>query len=172
MQKLWLSESKTVRGVIIGLGLAAVAILIFAAGMQVGYRQARFEQHLGDNYNRMFVGPHHPGEMGGLTFFGSGEQLNDHGAVGKIVSINGSSFVVAGIDKVEKTVLMNAHTIVRQYRDAVATSSLQVGSFVVVLGSPTASGTIAADLIRLMPPPPGVSMSSSSMSTTTASLPQ
>ena len=153
-----LPESKTARGIIIGLSIAAGALLVFGAGMQVGYHQARFEHNFGDNYDRMFVGPHHNDQFmtGGLPFIGHHDTVNDHGAVGEVVRMSGSQFVVAGIDKVEKTITMDTHTMVRQYRDATSSSAIHVGSFVVVIGTPTNTGEIAADVIRLIPPPPGM----------------
>lgn len=167
MKNHLLPEAKTVRGIVIGLGLAAVALLIFVAGMQVGYHQARFEHSFGDNYDRMFVGPHEAGHGYGFgtPFSGRPDGMNDHGAVGEVVSASSSQFVVAGIDNVEKTIVVSPRTIVRQYRNNATLADIHVGSFVVVIGSPTATGDIAADVVRLVPPPPGFRTVTSSPTT-------
>lgn len=163
-----LHESKTVRGVVIGLGLAAIGLLVFGAGVRVGYHEARFAHSFGDNYDRMFVGPHHggPGDGFGLPFQGHPAGMNDHGAVGQVVSVALPDIVIAGIDKVEKTVVVSPQTIIRQYRNTATANDIHVGSFVVVIGNPTATGDVAADLIRLMPPPPGFATTSVPAATT------
>ena len=79
-------QSQSFRGILIGLGIAIVALIIFQAGVSVGYRKATFSHRLGDNFERNFKDP----RGGNSGFRGSPSGVNmpgGHGAVGKIVSI-------------------------------------------------------------------------------------
>lgn len=146
-----LHPSKRVRMVIIGLGVAVLALLIFQAGVVAGYHKARFGARFGDNFERNFVGPL-GGGFGG-TFPGPG-MPGGHGAVGEILSISLPQIVIAGPDNLEKTVLISTSTIVREFQNQITTDKLKVGDFVVVLGNPNEAGQVDAKLIRIMPPPP------------------
>lgn len=144
-------KSQKVRGLLIGLGVAVLALVIFQAGMVAGYNKARFGARFGDNFERNFVGPR-GGDFGGG--FPTPGMPGGHGAVGEIVSIALPQVVIAGPDNLEKTVLVGTSTKVREFRDEITADKLKVGDFVVVLGNPNEEGQVDAKLIRLMPPPP------------------
>lgn len=149
-------KSKTVRGVLIGLGVAVLVLVIFQVGMVAGYHKARFGARFGDNFERNFGGPR-GGNFGG-RLPGPG-MPGGHGAVGEIVSVSLPQIVVAGPDNLEKTVLVATSTMVREFRDEITADQLKVGDLVVVLGNPNDEGQVDAKLIRLMPPPPDRAMS-------------
>jgi hypothetical protein len=138
------TQSKKFRGIVIGFGIATFTLLVFRAGIVVGYRKAHFSARLGDNYSRAFG--NRP------TDFPFGMMASDlpggHGTVGKIVGITLPTFVVASPDNVEKIVLIKADTIIRRWRDTIASSSLIINDSVVVLGTPNDQGEIEARLIR------------------------
>jgi hypothetical protein len=141
------TQSKMFQKVLIGVGIAIIALLIFQAGIFVGYRKASFSYRFGDNYYRVF------GEHGQKLFKGSirGGFIEANGAVGKIVSINLPTFVVVGTDNVEKVILIRENTRVR-YLDGTATSSdLKVDDSIVVFGRPNENSQIEARLIRIVP---------------------
>lgn len=144
-------KSKTVRGILIGLGLAILVLVIFQAGMVAGHQKAKFGARFGDNFERNFGGPR-GGDFGGR--FPAPGMPSGHGAVGEIVSIALPHVIVAGPDNLEKTVLIGTSTMVREFRDEISVEELQVGDFIVVLGNPNEEGQIDAKLIRLMPTPP------------------
>jgi len=132
-------KSKTVRGIIIGLGIAILVLGIFKLGQVSGYHKARFSQRFGDNFNRNFVDPR--GE-GFFKDFSDREDLpGGHGAVGKIVSI-------------ALPLVLSDSTEILKYRDDITTTDLKVGDFIVVLGTPNDDGQVEAKLIRTIPPPP------------------
>jgi hypothetical protein len=83
-----------------------------------------------------------------------------HGAVGKIVSISLPLVVVAGPDNLEKTVVITDGTEIREFRETVSSDQLQIGDFIIVLGSPNDEGQVEAKLIRLAPPPPDMPFNS------------
>jgi hypothetical protein len=147
--------SQTFRGVLYGVGSVLIILVIFQAGVFVGYRKADFSHRFGDNYTRMFGGPGEGGfgmgmnMMGGHDFF-----TNGNGASGKIVSINLPSFIVSGPGNVEKAVTIGDDTSIRQFGDTLASSDLKVGDSVVIFGTPDDKGQINAKLIRLLPEPP------------------
>jgi hypothetical protein len=117
--------------------------------MSLGYRQARFAGQFGENFERNFLGPR--SGMGAHMF---GQTIpTGHGASGEIVSLNLPQIVVSGTDNLEKTILVNASTTIRQFRNNIKVSDLSVGDFVVALGNPNDQGMITATLIRVMPEP-------------------
>ncbi len=144
-------KSKTVRGVLIGLGIAILVLVIFRAGMVAGYHRAHFSGQFGDNFSRNFMGPR---EGGFMKEFSDNHMLPDgHGAVGEIVSLVPPVLVISEKDNIEKTVVVSTSTEVRKFRDTIQLSDLKVGDFVVVLGNPNTNGQIEAKLIRNVPSP-------------------
>lgn len=133
-----------------GVGLALIVLLIFQAGMFVGYRKAAFSYRFGDNYYRAF------GEHGPRPFQIPLQEgfIESHGAVGKIVTINLPTFVMVGPDEIEKVILIGDDTQIRHFDTTISASDLKVDDFTVVLGSPNENSQIEAKLIRVLPAPP------------------
>lgn len=142
-----------VKTFLLALGGVALVLLIFQAGVMVGYRQASFSYRWGDNYGRMFFGGFHP-MMGAPAGFGQEYPINGHGAVGRIIKISGSTMVVADRDNTEKVILLNNQTIVRSFRESIKSEQLKVDDSVMVIGTPNDQSQIVAKLIRLIPPLP------------------
>jgi hypothetical protein len=92
--------------------------------------------------------------MGGPTDpfgFPGGEFTSSYGVTGTIVKINLPTIIVEGADKVEKVVVLNDKTIIREFRNDVKASDLKAGDPIIVIGSPDSSAQIEAKLIRVMP---------------------
>ncbi|HET8575217.1 MAG TPA: hypothetical protein VFM02_03560 [Candidatus Paceibacterota bacterium] len=142
--------SETARGIMIGLVVAIFLFALFQFGVFVGYQKAHFSGRLGDNYRKNFENAHQ-GDPG--DFFGGRMLPGGHGASGEIVSIALPKLVIAGPNNLEKTVVVNDETLVREFRNAIKTSDLKVGDHVVVLGTPDDQGQVNAKFIRVMPPP-------------------
>ena len=139
-------QSKTSGRWIFGIGTLAIAIIIFQAGVFVGYQKATFSLRLGDNFSQTF-GQRHNGFPPPMMM----DPANDHGTAGKILSVNNATMIIADRDQIEKTVSFASSTDVKFLRDTVPTSYLKTGDFVVVIGSPNSNGNIQAQLIRIMP---------------------
>lgn len=139
-------ESKTVRGIIIGISIAVIALLILFVGINVGRHQAEFACQFGGNFEKNFMGP----KMGGGIF---GGMPSGHGAAGEIISINLPQIVVSGPDNLEKIITISDGSVIRRFREGVASADLKVGDFIVVIGDPNNQGEIEAKLIRVMPSP-------------------
>ena len=130
-----------------GVGFLVIALVVFEAGVFVGFHKASFAYGWEENYGRNFGDPH-----GSFGMPGAGLP-NEHGADGKIVSVGPTSFIVMSGNEVEKTVTFASSTVIRIGRDATTSAALTHGSYVVVIGDPDASGTVAAELVRVFPPP-------------------
>ena len=139
-------QSKTSGKWIFGVGALAMAIIIFQAGVFVGYQKASFSLHMGDNFSRTF-GERRNGFLPPPMM----DPANDHGTSGKILSVTNTGMIIDDRDQIEKTVSFASSTEVKLFRDTVPTSSLKTGDFVVVIGSPNSNGNIQAQLIRIMP---------------------
>lgn len=145
-------RSNWLRSAIVGLGVVFVALLIFQAGIFVGYHKAQFGHRMGDGYERTFGAP--ATGMRGMMNNAFGPGFPDgHGAFGSVVSVAPGLLVVAAPDKTEKTVHVATSTEVRRFRDTISLSELHVGDIVTIFGEPAADGSIDARLVRLMPAP-------------------
>jgi hypothetical protein len=150
-----LGQSKTVRGVLLGIVIVVVVLIIFQAGVFVGFHKASFSFRMGDNYYRNFGGERGPGQGQGLPEdLMRGDLPGGHGVAGKIISVKLPTLVITGPDNLEKVVLVGTSTEIKKFRDNTSTTDLKVNDFVVVLGFPNDQGQIIAKLIRLMPTPP------------------
>ena len=133
-----------------GIGLATIVLIIFQAGIFIGYKKASFSYGWSDNYSRNFGG--HKGRpfMGMLR----SEFSNSHGAIGKIIKIDLPAVVLESNDNIEKIITINDDTLIKKFRDTIKPEDLGVDDNVVIIGSPDSEGKIVAKLIRLMPMPP------------------
>mgnify|MGYP003451403943 CR=1 FL=1 len=158
--KKW-SESKSLKAVVITIVTLAVFAFIFQAGVFVGFHKASFLFKSGDNFYRNF------GEKGGMmNMMGRGGMFNDeytggHGASGKIVKIELPNIVVLGQDNIEKVVVTDSKTDIREGRSNSSLDKLKVDEFITVIGSPNDQGQVLAKFIRVMPSQMKMMMSSS-----------
>jgi hypothetical protein len=130
-----------------GVGFLIIAIVIFEAGVFVGFHKASFAYGWEQNYGRNFGDPR--GQFG----FPDRALPIGHGADGRVISVSKGSFVVAGGDEAEKTIRVSSSTIIRAASGATTSAALANGSYVVVIGEPDASGTVSAQLVRILPAP-------------------
>lgn len=140
-------ESKTLVGFIYGIGAIIIIILIFSAGMSVGFRKASFGKAWGENYERNF------GMMQDSPMFGRNNFPNAHGAIGKIIKIELPTIIVQDKDDTEKVILIKEDTKVQEMRKNLSINDLKIDNFIVVIGTPNEQGQIEAKLIRIMPSP-------------------
>ena len=144
------AQSRTFEILIITVGVIAGILIIFRAGMAVGYRRALFANKNGDSYTQAFgQGQQHGGP--GMLFddFATG-----HGVVGSIVTMTPTSITVEDRDGTEKTITVGADTVVKKLRATVPIDQLKQGDIIVAIGDPGEDGKISAKLVRILPPPP------------------
>jgi len=146
-------ESKVAFRILAGVGIVLVSLLIFSAGITIGFHKASFGRAWGDNYESNFgMKPNRP-------MFGQDNFPNANGAVGKIIKIQLPTIIVQDKDNTEKVILIKDDTKIQKMMSVIKASDLVVDNFVVIIGSPNNQGQIEAKLIRIMPaglpvPPP------------------
>jgi hypothetical protein len=148
-------QSSKAKHILAGIGIAVIALLVFQAGIFVGYKKAAFSFRSGDNFYRTFGergrGFPEPVRRMGMDMM---DPTNAHGTVGKIASIALPKIIIADRDGVEKTIIVDAKTDMRRFRDSIKQEELKVGDFITVIGEPNNEGQITARLIRIMPESP------------------
>ncbi len=142
-------QSKTFGIFLIALGGCALALIIFRAGMFVGYHKAAFSYRWGDSYYKAFGRPERNFPM---NF--SEELTPAHGAIGRIIKVNLPTVLLEERNQIEKSIIINASTTILRFRETLKPTDLQVDDMAVVIGSPDSQGQIDATLIRIMPPEP------------------
>ncbi len=141
-----LFQSKTFRGMLYGIGIAIVLLLVFEAGVFVGYHKADFSFKWGKNYVENFTGMQQ-----GMMGFEPRGMMNPHGVFGTVIKTDASSVVIKGPDGVEKIVLVKDDTSIRRDEAEIKLADIKTGENLVVIGSPDDKGQIEAKLIRVMP---------------------
>lgn len=164
MDPVEVSRSKTFRVALWAVGGLVVLLLVFQAGIFIGYRRAVFTFGGGENYYRAF--DRRPGPLGVPR---GGDLFNAHGAAGKILSINLPTFIMEDRDGAERVILISDDTQIRKFRNDATPSDLRQNDFVVVIGSPDDKAEIQARLIRILPPPPGMQSTTSTSASTSSS---
>lgn len=148
-------KNKNLKIAAIVVGGILVILVIFAAGVGVGLRKARFSYDFGRNYERNFIGFREgmmgrPGFMGGMMREFSGRDFrNANGLAGTIISITNNNLIVKDQDNKENTVAVTDKTLIKLGRDNAQLSDLKQNDQVVVIGKPGDNGVINADLIRV-----------------------
>jgi hypothetical protein len=146
-------ESRLLFKILCGIGIVVVALLIFYAGVTVGFHKASFGRAWAENYERNFgFGPDHS--------FAGDNFPNADGAIGKIIKIELPNIIVQDKDNTEKVILTNSDTQIQKMKNNITTNDLKIDDFVVVIGTPNTQGQIEAKFIRVMPvgivPPPPI----------------
>ncbi|MBI2482947.1 hypothetical protein HYV74_02075 [Candidatus Uhrbacteria bacterium] len=140
-------SSPLFRGIGYGLGAAALAALLFAFGVHVGYRKAAFASRWTERYERNFMGPH-PKTLRGR--FPPSAMGSAHGTFGRITTIALPELTISS-DRLEQLVVTDARTTVRQFQHTRTPADLRVDDAVAVIGAPDADGRIHAKFIRILP---------------------
>lgn len=160
-------KSKTFKIISITIGVFLVLVIIFGAGVAVGFKKAKFSNDFGKNYEQNFMGSRFNDGRGGMM---GGEQRGDgpiggmmglvrdfegrglrnaHGLAGTIISIDNNNVVVKDRDNKENTVTVNDQTLIKSQQDNLKVSDLKVNDQIVVMGNPGDNGMVNANLIRV-----------------------
>jgi hypothetical protein len=136
--------------IIVSLAVFLVIIMIFVLGTFVGANRAKFSYKWAENYHKNFSGPRQ-------GFFNDWRRppifpdnfIEGHGIFGEIIKINDNGFVIKDRGDIEKVVLIDEKTIIKDRMKNVGKDELKVGVRAVVIGSPDEQGQIQAKLIRV-----------------------
>ena len=161
MQKIYENIKKVFEGkgsfrILCGIGIVIVALLIFSAGIRVGFHKASFGRAWGEHYNENFgLGQRKgSGRMGDIRRIGMMDYFpNAHGAVGKIIKIELPNVIVQDKDNTEKVITISTDTKIQKGRDAILTADLKIDDFIIVIGTLNDKGFIEAKLLRVLPNP-------------------
>ena len=152
-------ESKSFKKVIWCMGILIAVLIIFQAGIFVGFHQADFSYKGGENYYRTFGGGSRESMHGFIPGIPPEEFSQAHGVSGKIIKIDLPNIFIEGNDAIEKSILIGDDTIIKRFRQTQRPTDLKVDDDVIIIGSPNSEGQIEAKLIRVI------------MSTATTSIP-
>jgi hypothetical protein len=144
-----LDKSRSVKICVASIAGIVIVIISFQAGVFVGYKKAAFSFRGGDNYYRAFGG--HSRALIGMD---NDDLPASYGAAGKIVKVNLPEIIIADRANVEKTIIINDDTIVKEFKGEASSSAIHQDDFAVVIGTPNNKSQIEAKLIRIIPPPP------------------
>ena len=128
-------------------------MIIFGLGTIVGIKKANFSNQWDKNYHRNFAGPKQ-GFMDDFRNLDKRDFMQIHGIFGEVIKIGDKDIVIQGKDNIEKVILVNNDTIIKEFRKTITIKDLKLHSFVIIIGEPDDQGQIEANLIRLLPPPP------------------
>jgi len=150
-------QSNAISKIIGILAILLIILIIFQAGFIVGYHKGAFSS----NWNRNYVmrGVNNP-ESSFAQLFHDNDDVNPHGVIGQIVSMDLPVIMNKGPGRAEEVVIINKDTIIRNFKDMATTSDLEIGKALIVIGEPNDKGEITASLIRIMPSPPSIMSSS------------
>ena len=161
MENINFLSSKIFRYSLGVIGALIILILVFKAGMMVGFRKADFSFRWGENYHRNFGGP----RDGFMQPFRGRDLIDSNGTVGEVLKVEGSTIVVKGRDGVERIIIVKKDATMKRQRGDVKISDIKVGDFIIVIGEPNKQGQIEAKFLRQMPPPPASVQTTSTSST-------
>lgn len=140
-------QSNLFKGLIFGLLGFLLLTFVFKVGEIVGAKKADFSCRWSDNYHRNFGGP----KQGFMQGFRDRDFIEANGVVGQIIKIASSTVVIKGRGDIEKIVLINQGTVIKNLQETISPENLQVDDMVVVIGEGNTQGQISAKLIRIMP---------------------
>jgi predicted hydrocarbon binding protein len=142
-------ESKISERILIAIGIVIVVVLIFSAGIAVGFHKASFGRDWGENYEHNFgIRENRHGFPFGLD---QDNFPNSNGAIGKIINIQLPTIIVQGKDNIEKVVLIKDDTRIQEMMTIIKPTDLKINDNIVTIGIPNSQGQIEAKFIRVMP---------------------
>ena len=154
--------SHTMTAILILVGI----IFVFHIGEEFGYKKAELTDQMSDGYYKAF-GPRDPGQSGPLGYLFD-DQTDAHGVAGKVINVSDNKILVADNEGIEKNVLVDKTTILKNHRDNITTKDIKPGDYIVVIGSPTTDGQINAKIVRIVPTPPQNTLETEDSTSTTS----
>lgn len=148
--------NKKVSTALIVLAVLFILGLTLEIGKEIGEHRGNFTKNWGMGYSNNFKfsdGDENSHYGMGNMMGGSrnGNFKSSYGAMGKVLTVSSSTLTVLdNNDNVEKSVLINSETIMRNGRNNASTTAITPDSFVMVIGEPNKNGQIVAKFIRLM----------------------
>jgi len=133
--------------IIVALGILFVILVIFGAGVIVGYEKGEFSERWDKNYPEIMSGQRAPMYTNMIR---DNSTPVAHGAFGQVIANNFPSIVLKGPQEIEKVVIISSTTIIRYMHQNASSSDIKEGVWVTALGIPDEKGQINASFIRIM----------------------
>lgn len=153
-------HSATFKTLLLGACALTILMMVFTAGIFVGYKKMEFSYQWAENYPRNFVTTtkgsvqDFPGPQQVFVFQGRSpvQALNAYGIFGSILAVRNSSLIIKGTDEAEKNVVVSNGTEIEEGAERISIKDLEIGEQVAVIGQPNQLGQINAELIRVFNP--------------------
>jgi hypothetical protein len=143
-------DSKGIHAVLWILGVLVILMLVFGAGVAVGYRSGLFSSRFGENYYHNFFGDESGGMMGGGIIGGPAPMpINQHGTIGTVISVESSTIASKDPSGNEQSVVIDGNTVIRSMDKTISVAAIQDGDHIAVIGEPNDTGQILARFIRV-----------------------
>ncbi|MCL5435464.1 MAG: hypothetical protein M1275_00020 [Patescibacteria group bacterium] len=140
--------SKTLKKLLATIVCLVLALLLFQAGIYIGYRKAQISYQWGENYHRVFGGP-----RGGFLQDISGDDfMPGHGLAGTVMKVDGANLVIKSTDDVERVVTLTDDTTIRRGTKNISASDIKANATVTVICVPNPDGTMQAEFVRVFDP--------------------
>jgi len=142
--------SKGIHAVLWILGVLVILLLVFGAGIAVGYRSGLFASRFGEDYYHNFLGEGSgfSGMMGG-GMIGGPVPINQHGTIGTVISVGSSTIATKDQSGNEQSIVIDEGTVIREMNRTISIADIQDGNQVAVIGEPNDTGQIHARFIRI-----------------------
>lgn len=134
----------------------ALVLIVFRAGMAVGFGKANFSYRWGEQYHQLFGGPRGgwmmggPGMMGGRGPFGGDNFIAPHGLVGTVLRVDTSTVMIKDLrTNNEQSLLVTPNTTIRRGNENIKISDIKINDKVVVIGAPSSTGQTEVQLMRV-----------------------
>lgn len=148
-------KSPKFKAIVYLLAIVLAVVVIFEAGVAVGYHRAAFSYH----WTKGFMADNHDPRSFFAVFSHDPDEPNPHGTMGQVVSVHLPEVLVKGPNSPEQVVVIGPGTAVRRFRGDGTSTDITAGQQVIVIGSPDDTGDIQASFIRILPPIPTSSTS-------------
>jgi len=139
-------KSPKVKAIAYLLAIFLGVVLIFEAGVAVGYHRAQFSERWSAGFAR---DSRDPGSFFAV-FQHDPDEPNPHGTIGQVVSVHMPEVLVKGQSSPEQIVIVGPRTQVRLFRGNGTSTDIQSGQQVIVIGEPDDQGQIQASFIRIL----------------------
>ena len=147
-------KSKIFIGIVVGLAELIVLLLVFRAGMVIGFHKVSYNYKWGENYEHLFGGPGPRGmgmmqPRGFVRDFNQDNFMPSHGVTGSVLKIDGNTLIIKALDNTETSLLISSSTAIQKDKTAIAVSAIHENDHVVAIGSPSTTGQIEVKFLRV-----------------------
>ncbi len=139
-------RSGTIPKIVFTLVGVLILLLTLQVGYFLGYRKATFS----NNWNKNYISKINGGRSMMAPFMYDNDEINPHGAVGEIISVNLPAILIKRSKGAEEIINIGPKTTIRYYNQIASTSDLVLHKQIIAIGEANEDGQIDATLIRIL----------------------